>query len=72
MRIPSSLNRKGYTHVVADISILKKVGIKPSCKSRPRMNPVAIFAVIFSVFVESQLVSSMPTGDPILIGMSHN
>ena len=35
------------------------------------MNAVIIFAMISSVFIESQLVASTPTGDPILIGKSH-
>lgn len=30
-----------------------------------------ILAVVASVMVESQLVTSMPTGDPILIGKPH-
>ena len=32
------------------------------------MSPVIILAVLASVLVNSQLVSSIPTGDPILIG----
>ena len=32
------------------------------------MSPVIVLAVLASVLVNSQLVSSVPTGDPILIG----